>query len=187
MATITVRKISNTLESLSVKVRLHHGYLTVDEILSLSHSVAPSHLRECLLCYLSVSFMSCAVRNGGILLEAFLVMCAGYSDRREWTSINTSLAQEGDVDMQPRMDALIKSVQTDFYFYVLSSIAARGTAANRQLFFLSLVMQHKGLSRSGLEVLSKMNMGLAPRSFDPELLAHQERQKHKNRCDTVAR
>ena len=72
------------------------------------------------------------------------------------------------------MANIVKSARNSFYFYVLAALGSRGTAANRQLFYLSLVMRHKGLSRSGLQVLSGMNLGLPLRSFEPELLVHEQ-------------
>ena len=80
------------------------------------------------------------------------------------------------------INELVASVQNDFYFHVLSLLASRGTSAKVQLFHLSLVMRHKGLSRSGLQLLSAMNMGLAPRTFDPEMKALVARQAERNRC-----
>ena len=108
-------------------------------------------------------------------MEAFLTTTAGYGARREWGAIKAALRQQPNRDMDARLDMLVDKAKNSFYFHVLSSVASRGTAANRQLFFVSLVMRHKGLSRSGLELLGAMNLGLAPRSFDPELNNHSER------------
>ena len=52
---------------------------------------------------------------------------------------------------------------------MLNVLANRGRGANRQLFFLSLLAQAKGLSRTGMEVFAQMNMCLSPRTFDLEL------------------
>ena len=68
--------------------------------------------------------------------------------------------------------ALVDGNKNAFYFNTLSLLASRGTSVNRQLFYLSLVMQHKGLSRSGLQLMSMMNLALSPRSFDTELDVH---------------
>ena len=121
--------------------------------------------------------MSTTVDTGGVLLEAYLVTSASYTCRRMWTQIQRRWANvDWEVTSRDEFDAfnaakddIIARVRNDFYFHLLSQLASRGTAANRQLFYISLVMRHKGLSRSGLNTLSMMNLGLSPRSFDPEL------------------
>ena len=121
--------------------------------------------------------MFIAVDTGGVLLEAYLTTSASYTCRRLWTQMQSRWANvDWDVTSQDEFiafnaaqDDIIARVRNDFYFHLISQLASRGTAANRQLFFISLVMRHKGLSRSGLNMLSMMNLGLSPRSFDPEL------------------
>ena len=116
----------------------------------------------------------CSVATGGILFEAFLTTHASYTVRRQWSSVRTCLRDDASADVKHPVDSIVQGARNSFYFYVLAALASRGTAANRQLFYLSLVMRHKGLSRSGLKLLSGMNLGLPPRSFDPELLAHEQ-------------
>ena len=94
--------------------------------------------------------------------------------RRQWSSVRKSLRDDESADVKHQVDSIVQGARTSFHFYVLAALASRGTAANRQLFYLSLVMRHKGLSRSGLQLLSGMNLGLPPRSFDPELVAHEQ-------------
>lgn len=107
-------------------------------------------------------------------MEAFLTTHAAYTVRRQWSSVRKSLRDDESADVKHHVDSIVQGARTSFHFYVLAALASRGTAANRQLFYLSLVMRHKGLSRSGLQLLSGMNLGLPPRSFDPELVAHEQ-------------
>ena len=60
-------------------------------------------------------------------------------------------------------------------------LANRGRSANRQLFFLSLLAQAKGLSRTGMEVFGQMNMCLSPRAFDLELGSFLSRVEERER------
>ena len=112
------------------------------------------------------------VGDGGLLLEMYLFTSASYTSRRRWSNLRSSIDNEEGADHSSAITLLISGVAVDFYFYVLSTLSSRGTSANRQLFFITLVMQHKGLSRTGMELLSSMNLGLSPRSFDPELGIH---------------
>ena len=112
--------------------------------------------------------------TGGLLFESFLATHASYTVRRQWSSVRRKLHDDESADVKHDMVSIVKNARNSFYFYVLAALGSRGTAANRQLFYLSLVMRHKGLSRSGLQLLGGMNMGLPPRSFDPELLVHEQ-------------
>ena len=47
---------------------------------------------------------------------------------------------------------LVTAERVGFYFNMLNVLANRGRSANRQLFFLSLLAQAKGLSHTGMEV-----------------------------------
>jgi len=116
------------------------------------------------------------------LFESFLTTHASYTVRRQWSSVRRKLHDDESADVKCEMASIVKSARNSFYFYVLAALGSRGTAANRQLFYLSLVMRHKGLSRSGLQLLCGMNMGLPPRSFDPELRVHEEECMQNRRC-----
>lgn len=65
--------------------------------------------------------------------------------------------------------ALVAAEKVGFYFSILNALANRGRSGNRQLFFISLLAQAKGLSRTGLDVFGSMNVCLSPRTFDLEL------------------
>lgn len=118
-----------------------------------------------------------SVGKGGLLFEAFLDLSAPFTARRKWSTVQRKIANSQMTGVSDAIDAIVRDSQNSFFFYVLSSLAARGTSVNKQLFYISLVMQHKGLSRSGLQLLSCMNLGLSPRSFDPLLDIEEQRNK----------
>jgi hypothetical protein len=55
-----------------------------------------------------------------------------------------------------------------FYFHVLSTLSHRGNSVNKQLFYVDLLFKHKGMSRSGLDMVSSMGLGIGNRTFDNE-------------------
>ena len=124
----------------------------------------------------------CLVDTGGILLESFLTTNASYTVRRRWSSVRKQIHDDESADVKHAIASIVQGARNSFYFSMLSALASRGTAANRQLFYLSLVMRHKGLSRSGLQLLGCMNLGLPPRSYDPELVAHEQDCALERRC-----
>ena len=64
---------------------------------------------------------------------------------------------------------LVDAERVGFFFWILASLSSRGRSANRQLFFVSLLAQARGLSRTGMEFFRAMNVCLPPRTFDLEL------------------
>ena len=114
-------------------------------------------------------------------MEAFLQSSAGFTVRRNWGTVRRKLRHDADSDVSDEVKDIVKSARGGFYFYLISNLASRGTSVNRQLFFISMVMNHKGLSRSGLHILSLMNQGLSPRSFDAELVIFEQSQAEKLR------
>ena len=102
-----------------------------------------------------------------------------------WANVDWDVTSRDEFNaFNAAQDEIIARVRNDFYFHLISQLASRGTAVNRQLFFISLVMRHKGLSRSGLNMLSMMNLGLSPRSFDPELSDQLDRYRAYRRSET---
>lgn len=106
---------------------------------------------------------------GGLLFESFLVTNGRRTSQRDMLALAKTCRREARHCTAEEAAALVTAERVGFYFHILSVLASRGRSANRQLFFLSLLAQAKGLSRTGMEVFSAMNVCLAPRTYDLEL------------------
>ena len=84
---------------------------------------------------------------------------------------------DDDVELQ----GVIESVRSQFYFFTLNCLGSRGRACARQQFYITLLLTHKGLSRTGIAATSNMNLTLPPRSYDAELNRHLLREEHLTR------
>ena len=91
------------------------------------------------------------------------------------------VSRDPDYDCETEVQEIVDGARNSFYLYLLSTLASRGTSANRQLFFITLAIKHKGLSRNGMRLFGIMNLGLPPRSYDPELVAFTERDDEERR------
>ena len=112
-----------------------------------------------------------SVLGGGILVESFIVMNGKRASKRLLIGLDKK-------KMKPTRlvsNQLLDEVKVDFYFFCLNAMAARGRAATRQLFFITLLLKARGLSRLGMQLESKMNVCLPPRTFDLELDRHTTR------------
>ena len=99
---------------------------------------------------------------GGLLFENFVVTTGKRTSRR-------ALVALAKLCLQEQAEQILAEERVGFFSFVLMSLGNRGRSANRQLFFMSLLMHARGLSRSGMEFQSRMNVCLAPRTFDLEL------------------
>ena len=115
------------------------------------------------------------------MLEGFLKTSSNYVTRRAWNSVLKKVSRDPDYDCKTEVQEIVDGARNSFYFYLLSTLASRGTSANRQLFFITLVIKHKGLSRNGMRLFGIMNLGLPPRSYDPKLVAFTERVDEERR------
>jgi hypothetical protein len=108
--------------------------------------------------------------TGGLLLEHFAAINLPARKRRELSKLRRMCHRSN----QRKLTADEFKQWTDgklpvqFYFHVLSTLSHRGNSANKQLFYIDLLFKHKGMSRSGLDMVSSMGLGIRNRSFDAE-------------------
>jgi len=107
--------------------------------------------------------------SGGLLFENFAVTSGKRTSRRAIVALAKLCAQEKRECTDLESDHILAVERVGFFSYILMCLANRGRSANRQLFFMNLLAQARGLSRTGMDFQSKMNVCLAPRTFDLEL------------------
>ena len=95
------------------------------------------------------------------MFESFLVTAGRRSSQRAILALAKTCRDEERECTAEEAEKLVAAERVGFHFSMLNVLANRGRSANRQLFFLSLLAQAKGLSRTGMEVLGAMNMCLA--------------------------
>ena len=106
---------------------------------------------------------------GGLLLEAFVSTNGKRSSRRALAALAKECKQQARQCTVLETAELVDAERVGFFFWILASLSSRGRSANRQLFFVSLLAQARGLSRTGMEFFRAMNVCLPPRTFDLEL------------------
>lgn len=183
MSNITLSAMAKAIETVEAIVRAEKEYITIAEMLDITRIAEAGDLGVVIICKMPFqSSVICLIgATGGLLMEAFLQTSSNYVTRRAWRSVLQRVKANPDYDHKVEVEEIINGARNSFYFYVLSTLASRGTAANRQLFFITLVMKHKGLSRNGLRLFGLMNLGLSPRSYDPELVAFSKRVDEERR------
>ncbi len=63
---------------------------------------------------------------------------------------------------------LVNSIKSKFHMFILLSLHHRGETAAKQMYIMTCLLKHKGLSLEGMHVLSTLGMGVSRRTFSRE-------------------
>ena len=111
----------------------------------------------------------CTGVDGGLLFEHFAATGGNRVSRRAVLALAKVCRDEKRECTAQESADLVEDERVAFFFHILSLLKNRGRAANRQLFFVTLLAQARGLSRAGMEFMQSLGACLAPRTFDLEL------------------
>jgi hypothetical protein len=127
-----------------------------------------------------------AVRQGGGLLAMFIAGFGPFEARRLLAKAHKlALSNHTRYIEQAIDDQILNLCRVPFANFLLNGLAARGVAGNQQLFYRSLLLQFRGASRNGLQILSVLGVGLPPTTFDRYLAEHLEVYESRIRCVNV--
>ena len=103
------------------------------------------------------------VSEGGFLFQHYVETNArgqNFKDYKKALTTRRGLNTEIDIVLQKR---LLDKYKAGFVLWLLSSA---GVSGYQQLFYIIFVLEYKGLSRSGIEMLHRMHVSLSLRTFD---------------------
>lgn len=101
------------------------------------------------------------VTTGGWLFEEWFECMTPIRIRILFHTFMTQAKQEH----RNRIDTNLSEIFTDkygsyFHSYILLSLHTMGTAVQHQLFYSTMVMDYRGASRTGLDIMYKKGLGL---------------------------
>jgi hypothetical protein len=107
------------------------------------------------------------VPTGGLVLEMFFRVHAPYAARRAFTRLCVEANDRGANSLDSDdFNELVHAYVPATYAFLYHTMASRGRQFVKQLFHVTLFTNFKGMSRSGIEVLSKLKMTVSLRQFD---------------------
>ena len=121
------------------------------------------------LCHLCVCvYVYCfVVPQCGKLFEWYMDSASSYQNFREWRKlVKQSVSQLPPVISDVDQDTLITNNSNGFVGWLLFHLSSISTACRRQMFFHTFVLQYYGLSRNGIDLLSRYGYCQSIRSFD---------------------
>jgi hypothetical protein len=100
--------------------------------------------------------------DGGLLFEHFAATGGNRVSSRAVLALAKVCRDEKRAFSAQESADLVADERVAFFFHILSLLKNRGRAANRQLFFVTLLVQARGLSRAGIEFMQSLGACLAP-------------------------
>ena len=107
------------------------------------------------------------VPDCGKLFEWYMDVCAPYAQNRIWNNVVSAAEQGNGFPLDQDVQHAIKSHNANgFVGWCLYHVSAIGTASRRQMFYHTFVATYFGLSREGIDMLSRYGFTQALRTFD---------------------
>ena len=173
--------------------------MSIQEMLDICQQIKPA--QECqfksakfaspnvMTIYVTFSF-TCnhLVSTGGALLEAYVLTNGSYKSRRLFKTQLKQITDDPLHNFDPEIGLLIlENEKRGFFMFVLSCLLSRGQAGNGQMFYISLLINFRGLSRSGMKMLKALNCCVPITTFDDKLKAYVLVQEDKLRSNNYIR
>ena len=113
----------------------------------------------------------------GFLFEYYMYIASGYSSNREWLQIMQELEDDQTMSVNDQQK-FFESNKNKFVGWVLNHINLIGSNGRDQLSYLTFVLHYYGLSREGINILSKYGFGVTCAMFDKFREHHAARGVH---------
>ena len=153
-------KVRAALMLLADTLQQHEEILSIEDLMGLCDSVAPSDL--CTWCLSTVSFviflyvlMCVLVPSGGLILESYLDTLATPHSHAVWSKHCKFVTAHGICEMPPdQFAAVCKKDRGKFHGYLVMATSNLRPKSKRQQFYLTFSARYHGLSRTGVKILS---------------------------------
>ena len=153
-------KVRAALLLLADAIQAHAQLLSIEDLMGLCDSVAPSDL--CTWCFEAVAFlmflhvlMCVLVPSGGLILESYLDTLATPLSHEVWRKHCKFVKAHGICEMPPdQFAAVCKKERGKFHGYLVMATSSLRPKSKRQQFYLTFSARYHGLSRTGVRILS---------------------------------
>ena len=115
--------------------------------------------------------------SGGVIFETFIALTGLKKSRGEFTLLKRTCRSAGRMATSSEWGTMEVVSRILFYFNVLATTKNNGNAANRQVFYQTLMLNAQGLARTGIDFARHMRLSLAQTSYDRELKLHTQKAK----------
>ncbi len=122
------------------------------------------------MCHFFFTYFQCVVTTGGWLFEEWFECMAPIRIRTAFHKLVAQAREQNHnkIDSQ-YSDVITKKYGIYFHSFILLSLRMMGTSVQHQLFYSTMVMDYRGASRTGLEIINKKGLGLPLSTYDTYL------------------
>ena len=142
-------------------------FIQLDTVLRKCQDINPSLHREYVL-LIRMMFQNkyshahaFVVGTGGLIMERWIRQFGSRQTRRDFNKL-----RRGNISQPMMRDTITTRInvknRVGFYVFVLQSLNHRGNSVKSQLFYLSMLWRHKGMSESGSQILAKLSLSVSP-------------------------
>ena len=121
-----------------------------------------------------------SVPNGGFLFEWFMNTASSFAQYRNWRKYVTHYRESGQVNLNAENSIIADNIVV-FIGWMVYNIGCVSTHGNRQMSYTTLLLQYYGLSRQGIQMMSKLGYCLSLRTFDNTRAQSIQENENKNR------
>ena len=150
-------------------------WVPIDDVLEQCQIVFPSESGSCLMLsfvvvlnivsYSRIHMHPRIVLTGGTILVDWTLQFASRPVRRDMKKLQKSMVRPIP---RSESDAIVQKVRTAVYHYVLTGLSNRGDSVHLQQFYWTMLWRHKGLSRTGMDLMASLKLGVGHTYFDDE-------------------
>ena len=131
---------------------------------------------------MSVTAVFAIVSTGGAMMEAYICTNGSYQSRRMFKAELKRMPDNPTYQFDTAVDhSILENEKRGFFMHILSGLLGRGQAGNEQMFYISLLINFRGLSRSGMKMLKALNCCVPIATFDDKLRIYVVGQEEKVR------
>ena len=170
-----MKEVSASWRTIESFIRQANERIGPDLMLEISQTIQPAKHSTVILCSLLFlhddvhfySFVNVVVQVGGLLFEVFIMNSGSFKSRRAFSAecqrLNADPHGTFDTDV---VQQIVDNDKRSFFMHVITTLMSRGTAGNFQMFFVSLLLNFRGLSREGMRFLSSLNCCIPVSTYD---------------------
>ena len=119
-------------------------------------------------------------------METYVLTNGSYQSRRLYKAELKTISNDSFYDFDAAIGArILENEKRGFFMFVLSCLLSRGQAGNGQMFYISLLINFRGLFRSGMKMLKALNCCVPITTFDEKCKAYVLVQEKKLRYNII--
>lgn len=101
----------------------------------------------------------------GMLFEYYMYFASGFAENRKWLAACGLLAAGAPLSQSQEEDFKNANAES-FVGWILFHVTSIGSNGRRQMFYITFMAQYFGLSREGIDILSKYGYGVTLDMYD---------------------